>query len=165
MVLPGDILIYMIVIKSGKGEYVDGVIIREGDQHDADEFNSKQDPNAKYWMHAQVIELGNEIEIHSRPEEEEWEPKIKPPNIKPIEVYNVNILQEWGMWKYEVNEEDWHLHYWTPHNGFCQFFEEPAPHVEFTYKENPNSLTDHYMNEFFDDHPKLNGVIKLYFDD
>lgn len=155
----------MIVIRSGKGEYVDGVIIREGDQRTADEFNSKQDPNAKYWMHAQVIELGDEIEIHSRPEEEEWLPKIKPPNIKPIEVYNVNILQKWGTWKYGITDNEWHDKYWSPHNGFCGEFMDPEPFVEFTYKEAPVTMIDCYMNAFFKDHPELNGVIRLYFDD
>lgn len=151
----------MIVIKSGKNEYVDGVMIKEGDQRTADEFNSKQDPNAKYWMHAQVIELGNEIEIHSRPEEDEWKPKLIPPTLNTIEVITVRDLEVWGMWKYGISENAWHDLYWCPHNGFLQFFEDVLPYHTFEYTDNPKTMTEKYMNEFFEDYPNLDGEVKV----
>ncbi len=154
----------MIVIRSGNSDEVIGITIKEGDQQDADDFNKKQDPYSKYWMQAEVIEFNKEIEVVGRPEARDWKPKIKPPKIKSTKVYNVNVIQEWGEWKYGMTSNQWHAKYWSPHNGFCGEFMDPEPFVEFNYKEAPVTMIDCYMNEFFKDHPELNGVIRLYFD-
>lgn len=154
----------MVIIRYGKNEHVTGVRLTDQDQVWVDNYNKSQTPTAKYWSHAETIEFDDDIDIYSRPEVEEWLPKIKPPNIKPIEVYNVNVIQEWGEWKYGMTSNQWHAKYWSPHNGFCGEFMDPEPFVEFTYKEAPVTMIDCYMNEFFKDHPELNGVIRLYFD-